>query len=192
MSDWKTYFEKHAKRKPREQLIRAISYCSSKTNALDLGAGTLVESAFLLENNFEHITAVDSSPQSIEFAKYFDSKIFKLETKKFDEFKFEPNTYDLINAQYALPFHGKENFQTFINNIKSSLTVGGIFVGQFFGIRDEWNTPENKLSFQAKEEVENFLSDMEIIEFQEEEKDGSTAAGNIKHWHVFHFIARKL
>jgi hypothetical protein len=31
----------------------------------------------------------------------------------------------------------------------------------------------------------------EIIEFIEEEKEGSTAAGTNKHWHVFHFIVRK-
>ncbi|MCC7436682.1 class I SAM-dependent methyltransferase [Candidatus Nomurabacteria bacterium] len=191
MSDWKTYFEKHAKRKPREQLVRAVSYCSNKENALDLGAGTLIEAAFLLENGFSHVTAVDSSPESLEFAKHFDSERFKLETIKFDEFKLEPNTYDLVNAQYALPFYGKQNFESFIENIKKSLKIGGVFVGQFFGNRDDWNTKDKNLAFQTKEEVQNFLSDMEVIEFQEEEKEGNTASGNTKHWHLFHFIIRK-
>jgi tellurite methyltransferase len=192
MSDWETYFKKHANRKPREQLVRAVSFCSSKENALDLGAGTLIESAFLLETGFSHVFAVDSSPQSIEFSKYFDPEKFNLETKKFSDFVFTPNTYDLINAQYALPFHGKENFEQFIDGVKSSLRVGGIFVGQFFGINDGWNTSESKLVFHTKEVVQSMLSGMEIIELHEEEKDGSTASGNTKHWHVFHFIVRKI
>ncbi len=191
MSDWETYFKKHAKREPREQLVRAASFCLTKDQALDLGAGTLIESAFLLENGFNHVTAVDSSPQSMEFSQYLDSQKFTLETKRFDDFALVPSTYDLVNAQYALPFHGSVNFEDFIRNIINSLRPQGIFVGQFFGIRDGWNIPGNKLTFQTKEDVESFLSGMEIIEFQEEEKEGNTASGNIKHWHVFHFVARK-
>lgn len=191
MSDWNTYFQKHAKRKPREQLVRAVSFCMSKKQSLDLGPGTLVESAFLLETGFGHVTAVDSSPQSVEFSRYFDPQKFKLETKRFNDFTFVPNTYDLINAQYALPFHGKEKFEEFIFDIKDSLKQGGVFVGQFFGTNDEWNVSGSKLAFQTKEEAQSMLGDMEIIEFQEEEKEGSTALGNMKHWHVFHVIARK-
>lgn len=192
MSEWETYFKKHASRQPREQLIRAVSFCSSKGEALDLGAGTLVESAFLLQEGFSHVTAVDSSPQSIEFAKHLDPEKFTLKTESFADFILTPNTYDLIDAQFALPFHGPENFESFIKNIIDSLKHGGIFVGQFFGVRDEWNVPGKKMAFQTKEEVTDLLSNLETIEFIEEEKDGQTAAGNMKHWHVFNFIVRKI
>ncbi|MDO8550913.1 MAG: hypothetical protein Q7S39_12285 [Ignavibacteria bacterium] len=47
------------------------------------------------------------------------------------------------------------------------------------------------MTFHTKQQVENLLSDMEIIELTEEDKDGRTANGTPKHWHVFHVIARK-
>jgi hypothetical protein len=36
------------------------------------------------------------------------------------------------------------------------------------------------------------LFGLELLEFIEEEKDGMQANGQEKHWHVFHFIARKI
>lgn len=191
MGNWETYAKVHMNRKPREQLVRAVTFCTTKNYALDLGAGTLIESIYLLESGFEHVTAVDSSPQSVESAKHIDSEKFNLVNQSFNEYGFDVNTYDLINAQFALPFHGQKNFAVFIESILLSLKSGGVFVGQFFGERDEWNKPETKLAFQTKEEVLDLLKDTEILEFVEEEKEGSTAAGSMKHWHVFHFIARK-
>lgn len=191
MSEWDTYYKKHGNRKPRIELVRAIDFCKSKENALDLGSGTFIESLYLLENGFKQVTAVDNSLNAKEFANHINSEKLKFENIPFDQFIFEKEKYDLINAQYALPFYGKENFEQFFDDIKSSLKVGGIFAGQFFGDRDEWNTKNTKMAFQTKEEVEELLKDLEIIEFQEEEKDGTTAAGNQKHWHVFHVIAKK-
>lgn len=116
---------------------------------------------------------------------------FKLANVAFQDFTFEPNIYDLINAQYALPFYGKDNFEDFIASIITALKSHGIFVGQFFGVNDGWNKPHAKLAFQTKEEIGKMLSGLELIEFIEEEKEGTTAAGTMKHWHVFHFIAKK-
>lgn len=191
MTNWETYAKVHANRKPREQLVRAVAFCDTKESALDLGAGTLVESMYLLEAGFVYVTAVDSSPQSKEFASHIDSDKFTLVNESFNNFVFETNTYDFINAQYALPFHGQKDFNIFIDQIIQSLKPGGVFVGQLFGNRDEWNKSDTKLAFQTKEEAWGILSSLELIEFVEEEKEGATAAGTTKHWHVFHFIARK-
>jgi tellurite methyltransferase len=191
MTDWSNYYTKHASRKPREQVVRAIELCTNKDSALDLGAGTLVESTFLLQSGFNKVIALDNSPEIKKFAEDLDPKHFSLEISTFQDFKFAENNFDLINAQYALPFHGPENFKEFIEKIKNSLKSGGVFVGQFFGINDSWNTSESKLEFQTKEEVLELLSGLKIVEFQEEKKDGKTAAGLDKHWHVFHFIAVK-
>ncbi len=191
MANWETYAKVHATRKPREQLVRAVEICPDRNSALDLGAGTLIESKYLLEAGFDQVTAVDSSPQSKEFAMCITSAKFTLANVPFQDFTLVPNTYDLINAQYALPFYGKDGFAAFMKNCVVSLKREGIFVGQLFGDRDQWNTPDAALAFQTKEEAQNMLSDLELIEFVEEEKDGTTAVGTPKHWHVFHFIAQK-
>ena len=45
--------------------------------------------------------------------------------------------------------------------------------------------------FLSKEQVLNLFSDFNIIDFQEEERDGKTGLGKIKHWHTFDIIAQK-
>lgn len=191
MSTWDTYYKKHTARKPREQLVRAVSFCKEKEYALDLGAGTLIESVFLLENDFKKVIAVDNSTKTKDFAVELDPNRFTLEISSFQDFKFKKEEYDLINAQYSLPFYGSNNFSDFIKNIVDSLKHGGIFLGQFFGVQDSWNTPNTKLAFQTKEEAQELLTNLEILEFTEEEYDGKTANGDTKHWHVFHFIVKK-
>jgi len=66
-------------------------------------------------------------------------------------------------------------------------------VGQFFGNKDSFNTKKykNRLAFQTKKEVLDILSGFKILEFMEEEKEGKTVSGKQRHWHVFHFIAKK-
>jgi tellurite methyltransferase len=192
MSDWTTYFKKHALRKPREQLVQALAFCKTKERALDLGAGTLIESKHLLDAGFNSVTAIDSSALCKEFAEMLPKENFELIISSFQDFTFMPQTYDLINAQYALPFHGKKDFDSFIEKIIASLKPGGILVGQFFGIRDGWNTDDSVLAFQTKEEVLELLKNLEMVECIEEEKEGKTASGNEKYWHVFHVIARKV
>lgn len=109
----------------------------------------------------------------------------------FRDLVLSPNRFDLISALYALPFYGPKGFGDFIAELVSSLKTGGVFVGQFFGEGDGWNTPDSKLVFQTKDDAEALLKDLDVKEFVEEEKDGTTAAGEAKHWHVFHFIATK-
>jgi tellurite methyltransferase len=190
MHIWEEYYKRHSKRKPREQLVRAISYCHKKNEALDLGSGNLIESKFLVENGFKNVVAIDSSAETMDFLSSSLKKKIILLIVPFKQYKFPLNTFDLVNAQYSLPFYGKEDFDTFFNSIKSSLRKNGVFVGQFFGISDGWNTIESDLIFHTREDIILLFKDFEIIEFFEEEKDGTTAKGDSKHWHVFHVIAQ--
>ena len=75
--------------------------------------------------------------------------------------------------------------------ISNSINSNGFFVGNFFGLKDEWNIHENKGTFLSKEDVTELFKDFDILEFDEIEKDRSTALGKIKHWHTFEVIARK-
>ena len=46
--------------------------------------------------------------------------------------------------------------------------------------------------FLSKEQVLNLFKKFEIIQFEENEKDGKTGLGKIKHWHTFDIIAKKI
>ena len=194
---WKKYFKKHLKRKPREQLVRAFSFCTNKENALDLGAGTLIESKFLIKKGFKNVVAVDNAPEVKKFVKNFNNKKLVYKNISFQEYDYPKNTFDLINSQFSLHLFGKNGFNTFIKKIKNSLKPKGIFVAQFLGVKDSWNgnlksaTPKASYVFQTKKQALDLLSDLEILEFKEEDEDGKTILGVKKHWHIFYFIARK-
>ncbi len=192
MTNWKVYFNKHKSRRPADQLLRAISFCVSKDRALDLGAGNLIESQALIDAGFKEVVAVDSAPEVRDFADELNNPKLIINNIGFREYDFPKDTFDLANAEFALPFYGKEGFKEFINNIKNSLKEGGVFTGQFFGVNDGWNTPnESNIVFQTREESLDLLDGLEILEFKEEEKESGTAAGQQKHWHIFRFICKK-
>lgn len=188
---WKRYAEKTSGAKPRRLLVEALRYVTHKGEALDMGAGALNESKLLLSEGFAHVTAIDAEESVAQAALEIKNGSFSFVRSTFIDFKFTKATYDIVNAQYALPFNGKREFNALIQNIYESLKIGGIFTGQFFGDKDSWNTAGSSRIFHTADEARAVLSLFELIKFEEEENDAPTALGNPKHWHVFHFIVRK-
>ena len=95
----------------------------------------------------------------------------------------------MLNIVYLF---ARESFGPVFNRIKSSLRPNGIFVGQLFGVRDEWNKKETNIIFHTEAEARDLVRDMKIIEFTEEESDRTLASGTKKHSHIFHIIAQKI
>lgn len=90
-----------------------------------------------------------------------EQKKFKFSNQKFESIKLEKN--NLVVANFSLPYCNKNNFKELWNKIDESILKDGYFAGNFFGDNDEW---KNK-------------------------KDGTTALGKEKHWHIFNIIAKK-
>ena len=184
-------FYKRTKDHPHWPLLeRAVQLLGYKGHALDLGTGAGRDTRDLLSQGW-HVTAVDSQPTSIEILRELPQEHLRIVQSTFEDFDYEPETYDLVSSQFSLPFNPKASFTSVFTRIKQSIKPGGIFTGQFFGIHDEWNTPESNMTFLTREQVNELLRDMTVIEFSEEDKIGPTASGNLKHWHVFHVIAQK-
>lgn len=193
---WKTYSERTREKSPRELLVKATSYVRARDRALDLGPGALNESNFLLEQGFHTVVAVNKAPLETDpvaqaRASTFPQDRFEYRVSTFDTFTFEPETYDLINAQYSLPFNPPETFDATLASLIASLKQGGIVTGQFFGPKDEWNDGSGKLTFVTREKAEELLHDCDIISLEEVEGIDRLAVGGQKYWHTFHFIARK-
>jgi len=186
------YIEKTGDAPPRPLLVEALKYLENKDAALDLGAGALNDSKYLLTLGFGSVTAVDMDPASKEKASKISFAGFTFVQSTYADFKFPKDTYDLVNAQYALPFNPPETFSEVLERVKASMKERGVFVGQFFGNRDSWNVKGSKTTFHTIEEAKEHLRSLELIEFREEEGDGPTALGSNKHWHIFHFIAVKV
>lgn len=174
----------------RELLVEAVGYLkSNQRQALDMGCGAGRDTKFLLEHGF-NVTAVDANNGAVDYMLSIKPKD-RLNFFQTDFESFEFGSYDLINASYCLPFLHYEVIGEVFDRIKAAIKPGGLFVGQLFGLSDEFNTPGETMTFLTVPQVERLLRDMEIIKLQELEYDGQLANGKPKHWHYFDIIARK-
>ena len=185
---WKKYYKDTEGRPPRKELIEALEFVQNRDSALDLGAGAMQDSVYLLSQGFKEVIAVDSSPSSKELAPV--NERLQVVTSTFEEFTFPTAKFDLVSAQFSLPFTHPQYFTRVFNSIKNSLADGGIFVGNVFGDRDEWNENPD-MTFLDSEALADLLTDLEVIKLDEEERDGKTASGQDKHWHICNLILRK-
>lgn len=188
-NNWEQYYKNTEERPPRKLLVEAMPHVSEKDFALDLGAGALKDSKYLIDNGFNKVIAVDSEKTVAE--QNPENNNIEVVIASFESFSFPQNKFDLVNAQYSLPFTSRDKFYDVFRSTIDSLKENGIFVGQFFGEKDDWNK-NTKMTFLTKEEIDKLFDDMEIINLEEKESDGKTAAGEDKHWHIFDFIVKKV
>jgi SAM-dependent methyltransferase len=176
---------------PRPLLMRAAALAAPKDHTLDAGAGALNATKYLLSAGFAHVTALDSAPASQQVAAELPATQVTFVLSRFEDFAYPANTYDLVNAEFSLPFIKRENFAAVFAALLGSVKPGGLFTGQLFGPHDSWNTPESGMNFHARGEVEQLLRGWDIVELEEEDHPGTTKLGEPKHWHIFHILARK-
>ena len=188
--DWEKFYMHTRQRPAWPRMIRAVSFVTRRERALDLGCGAGRDTRYLLEQGFQ-VTAVDADANAMAILATFPQERLLAVQSSFVDFVFE--SYDLINAHYSLPFLAREQFYIVFGKVHEALNPEGIFVGQFFGIHDQWNTPERAaaMTFLSREEAMQALEGLDVIEFDEEDIDSVVADGSPKHWHVFHIIARK-
>jgi tellurite methyltransferase len=176
---------------PRTLLMQAAALAGHKEHALDVGAGALNATKYLLSSCFEHVTALDASPRAQEAARELPRDQVNFVLSRFEEFDFPTNRYDLVNAEFSLPFMNRSDFAPTFTALLRSVKPGGIFSGQLFGPNDSWNVENSGMTFHIRAEAGAFFRDFELAHFEEEDHPGTTKLGEPKHWHIFHIIAKK-
>lgn len=184
---WSDFYRITGGRPPWPRLVRAVDLLGHTGDSLDLGCGAGRDTRYLLERGFV-VTAVDREAASLATLADLPAEHLTCVQAAFEDFVF--GHYDLVNAHFSLPFTAKERFTGVFARLKASLKPGGIFVGQFFGVNDTWNTPENIMTFFTREQAHEQLKGLDVLDLTEEDQDGTTADGTQKHWHVYHIIAR--
>ena len=180
------YYKKHKDREPRPLAMRAISECEGKSRALDLGAAPFVESKALRDAGFK-VVAVDNNPNAVD---YIPDGI-EFVKKNMKDVSFPEGSFDLINAQYSLPFLEDSNeVSSMIKKIIKMLAPQGVFVGTLFGLNDDWANKDDVVCL-SKSDIDLLLPKSQRVLFREEEFDGKTALRSNKHWHVYSFIIKK-
>ncbi|MDE2173597.1 MAG: class I SAM-dependent methyltransferase [Patescibacteria group bacterium] len=188
--DWASYQTQTKGNAPRPLLIKGLQFVEHPGKALDMGAGALNETRFLLQRGFQ-VTALDREKNIAQIACELDSSKLTVVVSIFEEFDFPIEEYDLICALYSLPFIGPDSIPKVVGGICNALRPHGVFCGVFFGPRDSWNTPDSHMSFHTEKEIRTLLSPLQIISIDEREYDGETVSRNKKHWHIFDVIVKK-
>lgn len=97
--------------------------------------------------------------------------------------------FDVVVAGFCLFFLPPERLHRFWPRLARIVRPGGLIAGQFLGVHDDWATRGYTVLTRA--EVDELLAPYEVLHFEEAERDGETAMRDPKHWHVFHFVARR-
>jgi SAM-dependent methyltransferase len=185
---WRKFMAATIGQPPWPELIRAAELFEAPGEALDVGAGAGRDTAYLLSRGWR-VTALDSSPSAVEALQRLAQPNLRVVVTTAQD--FVPYDYDLVNAQFSLPFIPPDRFAATVARLRDSVRSGGVMAATFFGKHDEWNVPGNHMNFSTREDVERMFSGLDLIELTEVERDGNTADGAPKHWHVFHLTARR-
>lgn len=193
MNKWDNYHKITDNKPPRKNIIQFINKYNELTGtAIDLGCGAGRDTIYLIEHKW-NVLSIDSADVENTIRNQLDAD--KQDKLTFQIQKFEDlhlPKCDLIISNNALPFCNKEYFYNMWQEICNSINLNGFFVGNFFGLKDEWNTPTNTKTFLSKEKVIELFKNFDILEFEEIEEDNPTALGKMKHWNTFEVVAKKI
>lgn len=185
---WRRYFEITDKR-PVDQIFNRLEpFLPDAGTAIDLGCGAGRGTIWLLERGLR-VIAVDVAAEALDHLrrKLPDGADVELVHLKFQE--FEPAPCDVAVASYTLFFLAPDEFADFWPKLVEAIRPGGLFAGEFLGENDSWT--DRGLTMASRATVDDWMKPFEVLYLEEEEKDGETALGEQKHWHVFHVIGRK-
>lgn len=188
---WYRYAESARNQPPRPLLVEATGLLTARDAAIDIGSGALNDARFLLEAGFSQVTALDGAPIAQATADTLPADRFTYVISRFEDHTFPVEAYDLVSAQYALPFIPPDHFDRQFAAILASLRPQGILVGQLFGDRDEWVGLPG-MTFHSAAAAQALLAPLNVLAFREEDDpNGQTLRGGAKHWHLFDVIARR-
>ncbi|MFY9615534.1 MAG: class I SAM-dependent methyltransferase [Candidatus Dormiibacterota bacterium] len=189
-AQWRNFIQITSGRPPWPQLVRAEEMFDEPGEALDVGAGAGRDTGYLLRQGWR-VTAVDASPYAAAALRRLPrQRNLQVVISGIEE--FEPAAYDLVNAQFSLPFISPTHFDATVRRLRDSVRPDGIMAATFFGKHDEWNVAGTGLTFSTRPDIERLFRGWRFIELIESDEDSHTADGTPKHWHLFHLIARRV
>lgn len=213
---WGDYYEKHSGRDPRIEVLKAVEAVKAdgvplaNKTALEIGAGNMIETKALLDAGFGRVVATDmtNGAERVAASLQMDVNDFATDQERLDFVKLtneqlaaqlEPASLDLVISYYCLPFTNPQAFPELWRAILGALKPGGIVAATLFGDRDslaqktlaDGSRVYSGMTFQAHDEVDALLADLEDVRVEEEEHDGTTNDGIARHWHTYNVQARR-
>jgi len=193
--DWTEFLDATTSRGPLEYFHSAMAFIDGHRGAgrqaIDLGCGGGADTRLLLARGWR-VLAVDAEPRAglllEEATPERDRDRLKIAIGQFHEVAL-PQA-DLVYAQFSLPFAG-EHLDAAVENALSAVVDGGAFVGQLFGVNDDW-ADDAGVSWVDRPWVDRAFSDFGELDVDERDHRGPYGQhGATKRWHFFHIRARR-
>lgn len=189
---WRQYYEKALTRphSKRTEFAARLNKSNFKV-ATDCGCGTGSEIEYLEQQGFQ-VHGFDINPDSVAICRdRFGAKsLVEIAESSFELFDYPKS--GLVIANSSLFFADPNQFESTWSNISSSIETGGVFAGDFMGLKDSWahnhRSPTTPLS---ESEVKALFSGFEIVRFFERDEKAKTTLGRMKHWHTYSVVAVK-
>ena len=194
---WSDFYDAVAKRPPRDTLLKALAKfdmgAPTDQFSIDLGCGSGADTREMLRRGWT-VLAIDREAEGIDRLSMSipEDQLYRLVTRvaSFESIADLP-ACDFVNASFSLPFCQPACFDNLWQCVVRALRPRGRFAGTLFGVNDTWASIERMMTFHTRAQVDEMMNAFVIEDFIEDERDGKTATGESKHWHVFHVVARK-
>jgi SAM-dependent methyltransferase len=193
---WSAFYDAVAHRPPHDTLLKALALFDGGPErerfAIDLGCGSGRDTLEMLRRSWR-VLAIDREPEGlarlVDAAPITSKPRLTTRATAFEAIASLPPC-DFVNASFSLPFCAPAHFDVLWQAIVRAIQPRGRFAGTLFGINDEW-AHDTTMTFHMRDQVDAMLAPLKVEQLLEHERDGVTATGAQKHWHVFHVVAFK-
>lgn len=184
MKNWDSYHQRVGA-VPNSLVTSALrDYVRGRSASLDLGAGNLRDSMFLLKQGFARVIAVDNSEESLAFRQ--DG--IELHIAEIEDFRTEENSIDFAICCNTLYFLDRQSIVKVFRNVFSGLRSGGVFACHVLGKDDVWVGEGRPVSWFTEESMLSLNVDFSLIKTGERrdryagtDGEGPRAAALLRH-----------
>ena len=186
-----SYAEHGRERDPSGIVVEAVSHLGAcNGRALDIGAGSLSSSRYLLAAGFD-VDAVDPDPYTGERAAQLDDARLHVYRTDIRDMHIAPNNYSLAVAVHILHLLRRGDLDPVVRAVVDGLTERGILCVTFLGPRDAWAPTPWRATVLSRDELNALIAGLDVIRLEELEYDGTDVLGRPKRWHTYRCILRK-
>lgn len=189
---WRQYYEKALSRPHLKRTEFAAKLNESNLNiAIDCGCGTGSDIHYLEQLGYQvHGFDINSDSVAICRDRFGANALVEISESSFESFDYPKAGVVLANS--SLFFAEPHKFEPTWRNIKSSIEIGGVFAGDFMGLKDSWASNYRcSTTPLSKSEVKALFSGFEVVRFFERDETAKTSLGRLKHWHTYSVVAIK-
>jgi SAM-dependent methyltransferase len=158
--------------------------------ALDLGAGPLNDTRFLLRAGFT-VDAVDWDWHSFSLASALNDARLNFIHADMRNVLFTADSYALVVAINVLPFLPRADLPRIVSSITDALSEGGVLCCSVLGLDDSWAQQKPWMTFFSRAEFHDLFSQLRPIVASERKYDAMDALGEPKRWHIMRCLFRK-